>query len=191
MENHDSEKGQNSGNHDSSQPKRLVSDGSFPGLAAELHAGGSRTPSPVHRIIDEDSYFSDMILDSKNGKNERKSVINPPTKPRERSMTELTVKRERDDGFPKKVPLELPKQTMELRNISGSIEFPLEKIHETVTEERQHAQQIRHEEIKRKILMEKENELKHGPRTTIIAARRATGSVANLTRKFVGLSTTV
>lgn len=39
--------------------------------------------------------------------------------------------------------------------------------------------------------MEKENELKHGPRTTIIAARRATGSVANLTRKFVGLSTTV
>jgi hypothetical protein len=190
MENHDLEKGQDSGNHDSSQPMRLVSDGSFPGLAAELHAGGSRTPSPVHRIIDEDSYFSDMILDSKNSKDERKS-ISIPTKPRERRMTELTVKKERDDGFPKREPLEPPKQTMELRHISGSMEFPIEKIHETVTEERQHAQQIRHEEIKRKILMEKENELKHGSRTTIIAARRATGSVANLTRKFVGRSTMV
>jgi hypothetical protein len=81
---------------------------------------------------------------------------------------------------------------MDMRHLSGDL-APTE-INELVAEERHQADVLRHEEIKRKFLLEKELEGKGSSRSSI-TARRGTTFIANFNvptlRKPFGFSPTV
>jgi hypothetical protein len=111
MEPEQNETGNQGQSQQQQQLNQLLSDGSFCGEAADSHAGEndntSRTPSPVHRIIDEDSYFSDMIQGQGKNNGGGSKVMPLPTKTQPPNGCGGSAGLPQEDGF-QKLPLEVP-----------------------------------------------------------------------------------